>query len=67
VRLLLDTSVLIPLAADEALPAELQAALTRGGTDSFASVASLWEIAIKFRLGKLRLGVALEDMPLLLA
>lgn len=28
----------------------------------FVSVASLWEIAIKFRLGKLDPGVPLEDM-----
>ncbi|CAD7024008.1 type II toxin-antitoxin system VapC family toxin [Pseudorhizobium endolithicum] len=31
--------------------------------DGFVSVASLWEIAIKWRLGKLDPGMALDDMP----
>jgi PIN domain nuclease of toxin-antitoxin system len=31
-------------------------------TVSFVSVASLWEMAIKSRLGKLDLGMPLEDM-----
>jgi PIN domain nuclease of toxin-antitoxin system len=36
------------------------------GFSGFASVASLWEIAIKSRLGKLDPGVPLEDMRMVL-
>jgi PIN domain nuclease of toxin-antitoxin system len=57
VRYLLDTHVVLALLDDESarLPHGLIAALEQ--TDAFVlvSVASLWEIAIKFRLGKLAL------------
>jgi PIN domain nuclease of toxin-antitoxin system len=34
-----------------------------GDVIAFVSVASLWEIAIKSRLGKLDVGVSLADVP----
>ncbi|WJR66032.1 type II toxin-antitoxin system VapC family toxin [Neorhizobium sp. CSC1952] len=36
-------------------------------TESFVSVASLWEIAIKSRLGKLETRIPVEDIPSYLA
>lgn len=54
-RLLLDTNVLIALSRDEL--AAIEPIARRAATDRqntlFASAASLWEIAIKTRLGKL--------------
>jgi PIN domain nuclease of toxin-antitoxin system len=37
--------------------------ITEGIADSFVSVASLWEIAIKSRLGKLATRIPVEDIP----
>ena len=34
-----------------------------GGVDGFVSAATLWEIAIKTRLGKLDVGMPLCDLP----
>jgi len=65
VRLLLDTNVLIAL-VDERLHT-LDDAMRDAVTDSeavvHASVASLWEIAIKVRLGKLALGLPPKLLP----
>jgi PIN domain nuclease of toxin-antitoxin system len=33
------------------------------GMDLFVSTATLWEISIKYRLGKLRVAAGLEDLP----
>ncbi|MCJ2082922.1 type II toxin-antitoxin system VapC family toxin [Methylobacterium sp. J-090] len=58
-RLLLDTHVLIGLSRgglDGIYPA-IASGLARGGHDVALSVVSLWEIAIKTRLGKLEPGV----------
>jgi PIN domain nuclease of toxin-antitoxin system len=41
----------------------LQDALRAGGNTMFASVVSLWEIAIKHRLGRLPLPCPLEEWP----
>ena len=64
-RLLLDTNVLIAV-VDERLQ-ELQALMRDAVTDAEAavhvSVASLWEIAIKVRLGKLALGMPPVLLP----
>ncbi len=38
--------------------------LDAADNETFVSVASLWEIAIKYRLGKLALDMQLEDLPL---
>lgn len=67
--LLLDTHILISLARGEGdrLPAFVQDALRNERNAMFASVASLWEIAIKHRLGKLSLPCLLEQWPRLLS
>jgi PIN domain nuclease of toxin-antitoxin system len=62
--LLLDTNVLIAL-MEQRLNERLREALT-STTDVRASVASLWEIAIKIRLSKLTLNAPLERLPELL-
>ena len=56
-RLLLDTHVIIWLMEDDSrLNAEARK-LIASAQDVFASSASIWEIAIKARLGKLRIDV----------
>ena len=67
--LLLDTHVLLALSKseDELLPAFMREALREQRNSSFASVVSLWEIAIKHRLGKLPLPYPLEEWPRALA
>ena len=64
-RFLLDTSVLIVLARRELhkLDARIVTAVLAPENLSFASAASLWEIAIKTRLGKLDPELALDDLP----
>jgi len=54
VRILLDTHALLWwLAGDPQLSAPAHAAIVDPANDKFVSAASAWEIAIKFRLGKL--------------
>lgn len=61
-RLLLDTNVLIPLLEGE--PSERVGEAVRApNAELYASVVSLWEIAIKTRLGKLRLTIPLQQLP----
>lgn len=63
-RLLLDTHVALGLlrqASPSPFP-DIMRRLADPSTESFVSVASLWEIAIKTRLGKLDSGIALEDI-----
>ncbi len=56
-RLLLDTSALIWFVTDSPrMPNRLKDLLETDGTETFVSFVSPWEIAIKTRLGKLRLG-----------
>ncbi len=64
-HLLLDSNVLIALARQEEslLPHAMCNVLESQDSALHVSVASLWEIAIKFRLGKLDLLLALEDLP----
>ncbi len=64
-RLLLDTHVLIWwLAGDPALSASAQAAIADPANEAFVSAASAWEIATKYRIGKLPQSAALAaDMP----
>src|SRR6188768_154311 len=63
--LLLDTQVLIALIENrlDNLPLPVNKAVTLAGATVFASVASLWEIAIKVRLGKLPLKASLSALP----
>jgi PIN domain nuclease of toxin-antitoxin system len=66
-RLLFDSHFLIAIVNSTMTPAQgkIIEACARAELRC-ASVASLWEIAIKHRLGKLRLGAALERLPELL-
>jgi PIN domain nuclease of toxin-antitoxin system len=53
-RLLIDTHALLWwLTDDSALPASARKHLARSGNTVFVSSASAWEIATKFRIGKL--------------
>jgi PIN domain nuclease of toxin-antitoxin system len=53
-RLLIDTYALLWwLTDDPALPASARKHLSRAGNTVFVSSASAWEIATKFRIGKL--------------
>jgi PIN domain nuclease of toxin-antitoxin system len=65
-RLLLDSHILIALTRGELGTANksITLLLDAVGHEKFVSVASLWEIAIKHRLGKLTLVMRLEDLPL---
>jgi PIN domain nuclease of toxin-antitoxin system len=69
VRYLLDTHVALALAneAPDELPSAMRALLAEPGQRFVVSVASLWEIAIKSRLGKLPLKWMLEELPAQLA
>ncbi len=67
-RLLLDTHVLLALieGRKSSLPAGIDALLKDPDNEHHLSAASLWEIAIKWRLGKLRLTPKLGALPELL-
>ncbi|OWV70122.1 twitching motility protein PilT [Rhizobium sp. R634] len=63
-RLLLDTHIVLAILRKDAgqrFP-EIASLLGDSKTVGFASVASLWETAIKARLGKLDPGMPLEDI-----
>jgi PIN domain nuclease of toxin-antitoxin system len=64
-RLLLDTHIFLALIdrGVAKLPAAVAAALSDPAAEHFLSAASLWEIAIKTRLGKLKLTTRLEALP----
>lgn len=64
-RLLLDTHVLIAVLESrlDVLQVQVRAAVTHPEAIAHASVASLWEIAIKARLRKLTLGMPLLLIP----
>jgi PIN domain nuclease of toxin-antitoxin system len=67
-KILLDTHILLALIGPGAasLPAAVAALLSDGGNEHHLSAASLWEIAIKCRLGKLKLTHELGALPELL-
>jgi PIN domain nuclease of toxin-antitoxin system len=67
-RLLLDTHILLALIGRGAasLPAAVAVLLRDRGNEHHLSAASLWEIAIKCRLGKLKLTHELGALPELL-
>ncbi|HTQ15346.1 MAG TPA: type II toxin-antitoxin system VapC family toxin [Rhizomicrobium sp.] len=64
-RLLLDSNIVVPLTRKEThgLGAKFNLLLNASTNEIFVSVASLWEIAIKTRLGKLDPGIPLADIP----
>ena len=64
-KLRLDSHILLALALDR-LPevgGEVDRLIQRDDAKLWASVASLWEIAIKTRLGKLDPGLPFESLP----
>jgi PIN domain nuclease of toxin-antitoxin system len=65
-RLLLDSNIVVPIASRERerLSAPVKLLLNVSANDIFVSVASLWEIAIKSRLGKLPLIAPLRQLPI---
>jgi len=64
-RLLLDTHIVLSIINERTadLPATLRGVLANPDSEFYVSVASLWEIAIKWRLGKLKLLGSLELLP----
>jgi PIN domain nuclease of toxin-antitoxin system len=68
-RLLLDSNIVVPLTRREThgLGAKINLLLGSDANDIFVSAASLWEIAIKTRLGKLDPRMALDMIPHYLA
>jgi PIN domain nuclease of toxin-antitoxin system len=61
-RLLLDTNVFVRF-VERRLSGYLRDVISSTEAEVHISVASLWEIAIKVRLGKLPLRIALTDLP----
>ena len=62
-RLLIDTRAVIWFITDDSqLPTYTKNLIKSAENIRFVSIASLWEIAIKFSLGKLELGTTLENM-----
>lgn len=64
-RLLLDTNILVPVVdgTGRDLPRAIVRALARDDVELWASVASIWEVALKHRLRKLPLPCPLPDWP----
>ena len=62
-RLLLDTHILLwALDTPQRLPAALRERLESPANDVYFSAASIWEIAIKFALGKVHFSYAPQDI-----
>ena len=68
-RLLLDTHVFLATAnlGSVTLPGPMLSLLADDTSRLHVSVASLWEIAIKVRTGKLQFGIKLDDLEALCA
>jgi PIN domain nuclease of toxin-antitoxin system len=64
-RLLLDTHIVLSIVNERTakLPAALRGLLADQDSEFYVSVASLWEIAIKWRLGKLHISSNLDLLP----
>jgi PIN domain nuclease of toxin-antitoxin system len=64
-RFLLDTNILVPLLDNKlsSLPLSVRTLLEAQTDDFFASAGSLWEMAIKARLGKLKLPCDEQYLP----
>ncbi len=64
-RLLLDTSIVVPIArlAPERLSNLNRAAISDPQNVLFVSIVALWEIAIKTRLKKLEIKIKPRDLP----
>ena len=59
-RILLDTHILLWwLLGNEAVPLAVRSAIANGENEVFVSAASVWEISIKYKLGRLPTAAAL--------
>ena len=67
-RLLLDTHIVLAELGQGSVstPASIKRRLDDAASELLVSVATLWEIAIKLRLGKLELSIELQELPGLL-
>lgn len=62
-RLLLDTHVMLWAAAQpERLPAWVRERIASPDNEVFFSAVSIWELAIKLQIGRIALGVTLEEL-----
>ena len=62
-RLLLDTHIVLAISERRRFAKRIDSvSVTSGANDCHVSVATLWEIAIKERIGKLRPAVAASDL-----
>ena len=68
-RLLLDTNIVLPVIHERVadLQPAIREALASASNSHYVSVASVWEIALKVRLGKLDLRPSLAELPDLLS
>jgi len=61
-KYILDTNVLIWfIENNEKLPSDIQEKINEDNNDIYFSIASLWEISLKYAIGKLKLPVPLEE------
>lgn len=64
---LLDTHTLLWfLSGDESLSKKAKSKIIDSSNSCYVSIASLWEIAIKIKLGKLQLGIDFKELANLL-
>jgi len=65
VSYLLDTHILLALAelGDARMPPAMLSVIRQSNVNLHVSVASLWEISVNARAGKLNLGIALSKLP----
>jgi PIN domain nuclease of toxin-antitoxin system len=63
--ILIDTNIVVAI-AQERLERSKAAILADSSVEAFVSVASLWEIAIKHRIGKLEFSEKPEDLTVVL-
>ncbi len=64
-RLLLDTHIFLAMIESrvESFPAGIQNLIKDATSEHHVSVVNLWEIAIKWRLGKIRITPGLNELP----
>ena len=64
-RLLVDTHIFIAFLNSQMdqLPSQIRGVLSDNSAALHVSVATLWEMAIKWRLGNLDFGTTLENLP----
>jgi PIN domain nuclease of toxin-antitoxin system len=61
-RYILDTHALLWFINGEGLPENIALEITEPNNNIYLSIASIWEIAIKYSLGKLTMQIAFNDI-----